>query len=90
MAYLFKGVRQKFIDAILGVARIELFMPQARPCRPPCILFPHLIIEQLIQCALGLPQSEALLGMQSVCEVRFLRLAMEAANLQARELVGYV
>ncbi|CAL5221935.1 g4209 [Coccomyxa viridis] len=28
MAYLFKGVRQKFIDAILGVARIELFMPQ--------------------------------------------------------------
>ena len=30
-AYLFKGVRQKFIDAILGVARIELFMPQARP-----------------------------------------------------------
>ena len=33
MAYLFKGVRQKFIDAILGVARIELFMPQARPCR---------------------------------------------------------
>ena len=32
MAYLFKGVRQKFIDAILGVARIELFMPQARPC----------------------------------------------------------
>lgn len=32
MAYLFKGVRQKFIDAILGVARIELFMPQA--CAP--------------------------------------------------------
>ena len=31
-AYLFKGVRQKFIDALLGVARIELFMPQARPC----------------------------------------------------------
>lgn len=30
-AYLFKGVRQKFIDALLGVARIELFMPQARP-----------------------------------------------------------
>ena len=30
-AYLFKGVRQKFIDALLGVARIELFMPQA--CR---------------------------------------------------------
>ncbi len=29
-AYLFKGVRQKFIDALLGVARIELFMPQAR------------------------------------------------------------
>ena len=28
-AYLFKGVRQKFIDALLGVARIELFMPQA-------------------------------------------------------------
>jgi hypothetical protein len=27
-AYLFKGVRQKFIDALLGVARIELFMPQ--------------------------------------------------------------
>jgi len=36
-AYLFKGVRQKFIDALLGVARIELFMPQARSCRPcPC------------------------------------------------------
>ena len=33
-AYLFKGVRQKFIDALLGVARIELFMPQARPCLP--------------------------------------------------------
>ena len=33
-AYLFKGVRQKFIDALLGVARIELFMPQARPCPP--------------------------------------------------------
>ena len=36
-AYLFKGVRQKFIDALLGVARIELFMPQARFRRPcPC------------------------------------------------------
>ena len=33
-AYLFKGVRQKFIDALLGVARIELFMPQARTCPP--------------------------------------------------------
>ena len=29
-AYLFKGVRQKFIDALLGAARIELFMPQVR------------------------------------------------------------
>lgn len=27
-AYLFKGVRQKFLDALLSVARIELFMPQ--------------------------------------------------------------
>ncbi len=27
-AYLFKGVRQKFIDAVLSVSRIELFMPQ--------------------------------------------------------------
>ncbi|CAL8465533.1 g5069 [Coccomyxa elongata] len=27
-AYLFKGVRQKFLDALLATARIELFMPQ--------------------------------------------------------------
>lgn len=31
-AYLFKGVRQKFLDALLSVARIELFMPQV--CAP--------------------------------------------------------
>ncbi len=30
-AYLFKGVRQKFLDALLATARIELFMPQVYP-----------------------------------------------------------
>lgn len=29
-AYLFKGCRQKFLDALLGVARIENYMPQVR------------------------------------------------------------
>jgi hypothetical protein len=36
-AYLFKGVRQKFIDALLSVARIELFMPQVGSMLSKCL-----------------------------------------------------
>ena len=65
-AYLFKGVRQKFIDALLGVARIELFMPQARPCTlapshrlvAACIPGPH---ETALQGQLPLHPGRALL-----------------------------
>jgi hypothetical protein len=33
--YLFQGCRQKFLDAVLSIAKIELFMPKVRA--PPAL-----------------------------------------------------
>ena len=49
-AYLFKGVRQKFIDALLGVARIELFMPQARLAHSGCAPCKKGVHQMLMRC----------------------------------------
>jgi hypothetical protein len=49
--YLFQGCRQKFLDAVLSIAKVELFMPKV-PLLPPPPLFRYLLLFLLLLSSL--------------------------------------